>query len=93
MLILQRVLLLPFYLVFNKWIIRFCIYIFVKLMCFRKWRFFSEGQGIRRLTAELCDFLVRIPMAGVIESLNVSVATGVCLFEIRRQRSRGQPAR
>jgi 23S rRNA (guanosine2251-2'-O)-methyltransferase len=52
----------------------------------------SEGQGIRRLTAELCDFLVRIPMAGVIESLNVSVATGVCLFEIRRQRSRGQPA-
>ncbi len=47
----------------------------------------SEGQGMRRLTGELCDFLVRIPMAGVIESLNVSVATGVCLFEIRRQRN------
>ncbi len=46
----------------------------------------SEGKGLRRLTAELCDFLVRIPMAGVIESLNVSVATGVCLYEIRRQR-------
>ncbi|NIP17721.1 MAG: 23S rRNA (guanosine(2251)-2'-O)-methyltransferase RlmB [Xanthomonadales bacterium] len=46
----------------------------------------SEGQGLRRLTAELCDFLVRIPMAGVIESLNVSVATGVCLFEAQRQR-------
>ena len=46
----------------------------------------SEGQGIRRLTGELCDFLVKIPMSGVIESLNVSVATGVCLFEIRRQR-------
>jgi 23S rRNA (guanosine2251-2'-O)-methyltransferase len=47
----------------------------------------SEGQGMRRLTRELCDHLVRIPMAGTIESLNVSVATGVCLFEIRRQRS------
>jgi 23S rRNA (guanosine2251-2'-O)-methyltransferase len=48
----------------------------------------SEGQGLRRLTTELCDFLVRIPMAGVIESLNVSVATGVCLYEIQRQRRR-----
>jgi 23S rRNA (guanosine2251-2'-O)-methyltransferase len=47
----------------------------------------SEGQGIRRLTADLCDYLVRIPMAGAIESLNVSVATGVCLFEIQRQRN------
>jgi 23S rRNA (guanosine2251-2'-O)-methyltransferase len=47
----------------------------------------SEGRGLRRLTGELCDFLVRIPMSGVIESLNVSVATGVCLFEIRRQRT------
>jgi 23S rRNA (guanosine2251-2'-O)-methyltransferase len=45
----------------------------------------SEGQGIRRLTADLCDYLVSIPMAGAIESLNVSVATGVCLYEIRRQ--------
>jgi 23S rRNA (guanosine2251-2'-O)-methyltransferase len=47
----------------------------------------SEGEGMRRLTRELCDFLVRIPMAGVIESLNVSVAAGVCLYEIRRQRN------
>lgn len=46
----------------------------------------SEGSGLRRLTAELCDYLVRIPMAGEVESLNVSVATGVCLFEIIRQR-------
>ena len=46
----------------------------------------SEGSGLRRLTTELCDYLIRIPMAGVVESLNVSVATGVCLFEINRQR-------
>jgi 23S rRNA (guanosine2251-2'-O)-methyltransferase len=46
----------------------------------------GEGDGLRRLTAELCDHLVAIPMAGRIESLNVSVATGVCLYEIRRQR-------
>jgi 23S rRNA (guanosine2251-2'-O)-methyltransferase len=46
----------------------------------------SEGSGIRRLTSELCDFLVHIPMSGQVESLNVSVATGVCLFEINRQR-------
>jgi 23S rRNA (guanosine2251-2'-O)-methyltransferase len=46
----------------------------------------SEGQGIRRLTSELCDYHLKIPMAGSIESLNVSVATGVCLFEIQRQR-------
>ncbi len=46
----------------------------------------SEGKGIRRLTAELCDYQVRIPMAGSVSSLNVSVATGVCLFEIIRQR-------
>ena len=46
----------------------------------------SEGSGLRRLTAELCDYLVKIPMAGQVESLNVSVATGVCLFEINRQR-------
>ena len=45
----------------------------------------SEGSGLRRLTAELCDYLVRIPMAGQVESLNVSVATGVCLYEINRQ--------
>lgn len=47
----------------------------------------SEGAGIRRLTSELCDYLVSIPMAGQVESLNVSVATGVCLYEINRQRS------
>jgi len=46
----------------------------------------SEGKGIRRLTAERCDYHVRIPMAGSVSSLNVSVATGVCLFEITRQR-------
>jgi 23S rRNA (guanosine2251-2'-O)-methyltransferase len=48
----------------------------------------SEGQGMRRLTAELCDYRMRIPMAGAIESLNVSVAAGVCLYEIRRQRDK-----
>jgi 23S rRNA (guanosine2251-2'-O)-methyltransferase len=47
----------------------------------------SEGKGMRRLTAELCDFHLRIPMQGSVSSLNVSVATGVCLFEAHRQRS------
>ena len=47
----------------------------------------SEGQGMRRLTAELCDYRVRVPMAGTVSSLNVSVAAAVCLFEILRQRS------
>jgi len=46
----------------------------------------SEGEGMRRLTAESCDFLARIPMRGDVESLNVSVATGVTLFEALRQR-------
>ena len=46
----------------------------------------SEGSGLRRLTSELCDYLVSIPMAGQVQSLNVSVATGVCLYEINRQR-------
>ncbi len=46
----------------------------------------AEGEGMRRLTRETCDELRSIPMAGSIESLNVSVATGVCLFEARRQR-------
>jgi 23S rRNA (guanosine2251-2'-O)-methyltransferase len=45
----------------------------------------AEGGGMRRLTRERCDFLVRIPMAGRVESLNVSVAAGVVLFEARRQ--------
>jgi 23S rRNA (guanosine2251-2'-O)-methyltransferase len=47
----------------------------------------GEGDGMRRLTRERCDFLVRIPMAGQVESLNVSVAAGVALFEARRQRA------
>ena len=46
----------------------------------------AEGKGLRRLTRELCDRVVRIPMFGSVESLNVSVATGVCLYEARRQR-------
>ena len=46
----------------------------------------SEGEGMRRLTREACDALVSIPMFGSVESLNVSVASGVCLFEGRRQR-------
>ncbi|MDQ2075810.1 23S rRNA (guanosine(2251)-2'-O)-methyltransferase RlmB [Marinimicrobium sp. ABcell2] len=47
----------------------------------------AEGQGLRRLTRETCDYLVKIPMAGSVSSLNVSVATGVCLFEAVRQRA------
>jgi 23S rRNA (guanosine2251-2'-O)-methyltransferase len=47
----------------------------------------SEGEGLRRLTRETCDFLAQIPMRGDIESLNVSVATGVALFETLRQRA------
>ena len=46
----------------------------------------AEGSGMRRLTSDACDFLARIPMAGKVECLNVSVATGVCLFEAVRQR-------
>lgn len=50
----------------------------------------AEGRGMRRLTRERCDYLVRLPMAGSVSSLNVSVATGICLFEAVRQR---RPAR
>ncbi|MDO4410547.1 MAG: 23S rRNA (guanosine(2251)-2'-O)-methyltransferase RlmB [Akkermansia sp.] len=46
----------------------------------------AEGDGMRRLTEENCDFLIRIPMKGSVPCLNVSVATGVCLYEIVRQR-------
>ena len=46
----------------------------------------SEGEGMRRLTRELCDFVAKIPMPGSMESLNVSVAAGVVLFEVLRQR-------
>ena len=47
----------------------------------------AEGDGMRRLTREHCDVLVKIPMVGTVSSLNVSVATGISLFEVRRQRS------
>jgi 23S rRNA (guanosine2251-2'-O)-methyltransferase len=46
----------------------------------------NEGKGLRRLTRERCDGLVRLPMRGAVESLNVSVATGICLYEALRQR-------
>ena len=48
----------------------------------------AEGQGMRRLTREQCDILMALPMSGSVSSLNVSVATGICLFEARRQRLR-----
>jgi len=47
----------------------------------------AEGEGLRRLTRETCDQLLRIPMHGRVESLNVSVAAGICLYECRRQRA------
>jgi 23S rRNA (guanosine2251-2'-O)-methyltransferase len=50
------------------------------------WVLGAEGEGMRRLTRETCDVLVKIPMLGSVSSLNVSVASGVCLFEARRQR-------
>ena len=50
------------------------------------WVMGAEGEGLRRLTRETCDELVRIPMVGSVESLNVSVASAVCLYETVRQR-------
>ena len=49
----------------------------------------GEGRGLRRLTRERCDYLARLPMLGTVESLNVSVATGICLYEALRQRRGG----
>lgn len=46
----------------------------------------AEAKGMRRLTREHCDFLAAIPMLGTVESFNVSVATGICLYEVVRQR-------
>jgi 23S rRNA (guanosine2251-2'-O)-methyltransferase len=50
------------------------------------WVLGAEGEGMRRLTREHCDYLVRVPMLGTVESLNVSVSAGICLAETRRQR-------
>ena len=54
------------------------------------WVLGAEGEGMRRLTRESCDERVRIPMLGVVESLNVSVTAGICLAETRRQRLKKQ---
>jgi 23S rRNA (guanosine2251-2'-O)-methyltransferase len=53
------------------------------------WVLGAEGEGLRRLTRETCDQLVRIPMFGSVESLNVSVAAGVCLYETKRREMSG----
>jgi 23S rRNA (guanosine2251-2'-O)-methyltransferase len=53
----------------------------------------GEGKGLRRLTRQRCDLLVRLPMFGTVESLNVSVATGICLYEAVRQRLQSERSR
>jgi 23S rRNA (guanosine2251-2'-O)-methyltransferase len=50
------------------------------------WVLGSEGEGLRRLTRENCDQLIRIPMMGSVDSLNVSVAAGICLYAAQQQR-------
>lgn len=51
----------------------------------------AEGEGLRRLTAERCDFRASLPMHGTVSSLNVAVAAGICLYECNRQRATGPP--